>query len=140
MPDDVILNKAELIERNMKRARETYAQYPSASIPDEIIQDAIVFSLERACQAAIGLGMRWVRLETLGVPKESKDAFTLLADAGRISRELASSLGMMVDFRNKAIFKPELDFASMKAVIERDFPEFRELIALALREARDRRS
>lgn len=134
MPDDVILNKAEIIERCIRRVKETYAGDPEAFMAEYLKQDAIVLNLERACQAAIDLGMRWVRLETLGIPKDSRDAFSLLLERGCIGPELAESLKKMVGFRNIAVHDyREIDFRIVKAIIERDFPDFRELIRMALR-------
>jgi uncharacterized protein YutE (UPF0331/DUF86 family) len=134
MPDDVILNKAEIIERCIARVKETYDRDPGALRTDYSCQDVIVLNLERACQAAIDLGMRWVRIEGLGVPKDSRDAFTLLAAAGRVPEELSESLKKMVGFRNIAVHDyREIDFAIVKAIIERNFPDFRELIRLGLR-------
>jgi uncharacterized protein YutE (UPF0331/DUF86 family) len=133
MPDDVILNKAEIIERCVNRVKETYARASSFLESDFSIQDVIILNLERACQAAIDLGMRWVRLEVLGIPKDSREAFAMLAEAGRISFELSVSLKKMVGFRNIAVHDyRQLDFAIVRAIIERDFPDFRELIRLSL--------
>jgi len=134
MPDDVILNKAEIIERCIKRVKETYALDHSALEVDFFCQDVVILNLERACQAAIDLGMRWVRIEALGIPKDSRDAFSLLAAAREIPVELADSLKKMVGFRNIAVHDyREIDFAIEKAIIERDFPDFGELIRLGLR-------
>ena len=133
MPDDVILNKAEIIERCIVRVKETYGRDPAALDSDYGIQDVIILNLERACQAAIDLGMRWIRIEALGVPKDSRDAFSLLAAAGMLSGDLSDSLKKMVGFRNIAVHDyREIDFAIVKAIIERDFPDFRELIRLGL--------
>jgi len=133
MPDDVILNKAEIIERSIARVKETYERNPQALATDYICQDVIVLNLERACQAAIALGMRWVRIGALGVPKDSRDAFGLLASAGRLPLDPADSLKKMVGFRNIAVHDyREIDFAIVKAIIERDFPDFRDLIRLGL--------
>jgi len=135
MPDDVILNKAEIIERCIVRVKETYGRDPSALDSDYGIQDVITLNLERACQAAIDLGMRWIRIEALGVPKDSRDAFSLLAAAGMLSGDLSDSLKKMVGFRNIAVHDyREIDFAIVKAIIERDFPDFRELIRLGLQQ------
>ena len=135
MPDDVILNKAEIIERCIGRVKETYGRDPSALDSDFGIQDVIILNLERACQAAIDLGMRWIRIEALGVPKDSRDAFSLLAAAGMLSGDLSDSLKKMVGFRNIAVHDyREIDFAIVKAIIERDFPDFRELIRLGLQQ------
>jgi uncharacterized protein YutE (UPF0331/DUF86 family) len=134
MPDDVILNKAEIIERCIGRVKKTYARDSTAIFADFSIQDVIVLNLERACQAAIDMGMRWVRIESLGVPKDSRDAFTLLAIAGRLPLVLADSLKKTVGFRNIVVHDyREIDFGIVKAIIERDFPDFRELIRLGLR-------
>jgi uncharacterized protein YutE (UPF0331/DUF86 family) len=134
MPDDVILNKAEILERCVARIKETYTRDPEALMSDYSIQDVIVLNLERACQAAIDLGMRWVRLDSLGIPKDSRNAFSLLAEAKRIPQDLADSLMKMVGFRNIAVHDYRvIDFAIVRAIIERDFPDFRELIRLGLR-------
>ena len=137
MPDDVILNKAEIIERCIERIRETYEKAPGALATDYSCQDVIVLNIERACQAAIDIGMRWIRLESLGVPKDSRDAFALLAAARRLPPDLADSLKKMVGFRNIAVHDyREIDFAIVKAIIERGFPDFRDLIRLGLRVGR----
>lgn len=134
MPDDVVLNKAEIIERCIARVRETYYKDVSALKTDYSCQDVVIINIERACQAAIDLAMRWVRLEALGVPKDSRDAFSLLASAGRLPPELADSLKRMVGFRNIAVHDyREIDFEIVKAIIDRDFPDFRELIRLSLK-------
>ena len=133
MPDDVLLNKAEIIERCIKRMEEILDGTFERFRKDFLYQDAVLLNLERACQAAIDLGMRWVRLEGLGVPKESKDAFELLYAEGKISKELADSLKKMVGFRNVAVHDYRaLDFAIVEAIVGRDFPDFRELIRIAL--------
>jgi uncharacterized protein YutE (UPF0331/DUF86 family) len=133
-PDDVLLNKAEIIERCLKRVAETFAG-DSVRLRDNFLyQDAILMNLERACQAAIDLGMRWVRLEGLGVPKESKDAFALLVEARKIPAELGEALKKMVGFRNIAVHDYRtLDLDIVEALARSDFPEFRELIRRALK-------
>lgn len=76
------------------------------------------------------------RLEALGVPKESRDAFTLLAEKERIPRELAESLKKMVGVRNIAIHDYRaIDFDIVEGIIERNSPDFRQLIRLALEKA-----
>jgi uncharacterized protein YutE (UPF0331/DUF86 family) len=134
MPDDVILGKSEIIERSLARVRETYARDPAALEKDYGCQDIVILNIERSCQAAIDLAMRWTRIEALGLPKDSRDAFAILAAAGHISADLAESLKRMVGFRNIAVHDyREIDFAIVKALIDRDFPDFRELIRLGLK-------
>jgi uncharacterized protein YutE (UPF0331/DUF86 family) len=54
--DDVLLNKAAIMERCLRRVAEEYAGTPSRLL-DPTHQDAIVLNLERACQAAIDAAM-----------------------------------------------------------------------------------
>jgi uncharacterized protein YutE (UPF0331/DUF86 family) len=54
--DDVVLNKAAIIERCWRRVRQEYRDDPSR-LSDQTRQDAIVLNLERACQAAIDLAI-----------------------------------------------------------------------------------
>jgi uncharacterized protein YutE (UPF0331/DUF86 family) len=134
MPDDVILGKSEIMERCLARVRETYARDPAALEKDYGCQDVVILNIERSCQAAIDLAMRWTRIEALGLPKDSREAFAILAAAGRIPADLAESLKRMVGFRSIAVHDyREIDFAIVKALIERGFPDFRELISLGLR-------
>lgn len=57
MADDVLLNKAAIIERCLQRIHEEYSGHESALETDYTRQDAIVLNLQRACEAAIDLAM-----------------------------------------------------------------------------------
>ena len=86
--DDVILNKAAIIERCVQRVRHVYADDPSNLTTDLTRQDSIVLNLQRACEAAIDLAMHLVRRYQLGIPQESRDAFDLLVTSGRLDADL----------------------------------------------------
>ena len=59
-----------------------YHRVPAWKIPAPSRQDSILLNLQRCCEAAIDLAMHWVRVRRLGLPQESREAFTLLHDAG----------------------------------------------------------
>ncbi len=80
MADDVILNKATSIERCLQRILEEYAGDDKNLFTNQTKQDAIVLNLQRACETAIDLAMYVVNHRRLGVPQESRDAFTLSAN------------------------------------------------------------
>jgi hypothetical protein len=82
MPDDVILAKSEIIERCLRRIDEVYAGDPSNLHEDFTKQDSILLNIERACQAAIDMALRVVRLKHLGLPKESREAFLRPVESG----------------------------------------------------------
>ena len=101
-PDEVMLNKAGIIERCLRRVAEEYANDPTR-LQDFTRQDAIILNLERACQAAIDLAMRVVARDHLGIPQSSAHAFDLLYRSGRVTPDLAQTMHAMVGFRNVAV-------------------------------------
>jgi len=135
MADDVILAKAEIIERCLKRVRAEYAGCPANLREDFTRQDSILLNLERACQAAIDLALHVVRTRRLGLPKESREAFALLEQAGLLHRELAAKLKAMVGFRNVAVHQYQnLDLDIVQSVVEREMSILEDFSRLALQE------
>lgn len=103
MADDVLINKAAIIERCVARAREEYAHDPVNFDSDFTRQDAAILNIQRACEAALDMGQHLIRREKLGVPQSARDVFSLLAQGGWIDAALADSLKRMVGFRNIAV-------------------------------------
>jgi len=125
MVDDVLLNKAGVVERCLQRIEEEYEDDP-ANLHDNITrQDAIILNLQRACQAAIDLAMHLVREHKLGVPQESREAFALLDEAGHLDSELSGRLQRMVGFRNVAVHDyQDLNLDIVQAIVERHLSDF----------------
>ena len=133
MADDVILNKADTIEKCILRIEEIYSGDPRNLRSDQNKQDAILLNLERACQAGIDMAMRTVRLKRLGLPKESRDAFDLLQNAGIIDDLLRDKMHGLVGFRNTAIHNyKKLDLNIVEAIITQRLSDFRELSKLLI--------
>ncbi|MGB9429995.1 MAG: DUF86 domain-containing protein [Gammaproteobacteria bacterium] len=128
MADDVLLNKAAIIERCLKRVREDYIGHETELDTNHTRQDAIVLNLQRACEAAIDLAMHMVRIRRLGLPQESREAFTLLEQARLLAPELAGRMRAMVGFRNIAVHQyQQLSLSILRAILEKrlhDFDEF----------------
>lgn len=103
MPDDVLLNKAAVIQRCLARIQEEYRDHEAELESNFSRQDAIVLNLLRACEAAIDMAMHVVRLRHLGLPQDSRDAFAMLGQAGIVSAELVKAMQAMVGFRNVAV-------------------------------------
>ena len=103
MTDDVLINKAAIIERCVERAREEYLKDVASFEADLSRQDAAILNILRAYAAAQDMGQHLIRREKLGVPQSARDVFTLLATAKLIDAELATSLQKMVGFRNIAV-------------------------------------
>ena len=126
MADDVVLNKATSIERCLQRILEEYAGDKQNLVANQTKQDAIVLNLQRACEASIDLAMYVISQRRLGVPQDSRDAFTLLQIAGILSADLATRMQRMVGFRNVAVHEyTRLNFDVVHAIITKQLDDFR---------------
>lgn len=121
---DVALNKAATIERCVRRAREVYGGVDTNLTDDLTRQDSIILNIQRAREAAVDLAMHLVRVQRLGIPQESRDAFELLVGAGTLDRQLADGLKRMVGFRNVAVHDYQrLNLDIVRAILQRDLDD-----------------
>ena len=118
--NDIVLNKKDSIERCIKQIRAYYAMKSEIAFEkDHMKQDAIAANLQRACEQAIDLANHTIKVRKLGLPKESKESFRLLAQNGIIPDELADKLEKMIGFRNTLVHEyRKLDINMMIDVIE----------------------
>lgn len=134
MVDPVILRKVESIERCLKRVRDDYVGFEERFLNEQMRQDAVLLNLQRACGLSIDLANHFIKIRSLGVPDSSRASFTLLAEAGVISRELGEALKKMVSFRNIAVHQyQDFDLAMVQSIIEKDLDVFRNFCQLALK-------
>lgn len=134
--DDIVLNKKESIERCVRQIRAYYALPRQLSFDkDYLVQDAIAANLQRACDLCIDLANHTIRVRKLGLPRDSKESFTLLRKEGIIPTELAGGLENMVGFRNILVHQyRDIDLDLMVNVIEEhltDLIRFTDLILAA---------
>jgi uncharacterized protein YutE (UPF0331/DUF86 family) len=117
---DVVLNKKESIERCIRQVRTYYTMPGDTPFTEDYLkQDAIAINLQRACEQCIDLANHTIRARKLGLPKESRESFQLLALGGIIPEDLAGKLQKMVGFRNTLVHQyQQLDIELMVEVIE----------------------
>lgn len=118
--NDIVLNKKESIERCIKQIRIYYGLPSDKPFAEDYLkQDAIALNLQRACEQCIDLANHTIKVRKLGLPKESKESFRLLAANHIIPQDLAGRLEGMVGFRNVLVHEYEqLDISLMIDVIE----------------------
>jgi len=125
MADDVILNKAGVIERCIARVREEHGGDDENLMNNFTRQDSIILNLQRACEATIDLAMHIVKVQNLGIPQESRDAFSLLSDSGLIEKDTAEHLMKMVGFRNIAVHDyKKMNLEIVKSIIHSELHVF----------------
>jgi len=132
MSDDIIINKCEVIENCLKRIQEEYKGFEGQLAINYTKQDSIILNLQRASEATIDLGMRWVRIKKLGTPQTSRDVFEFLSKNDFISQTLAHDLQAMVGFRNIAIHDyQKINLEIVKSILTTKLKNFEEFIHLA---------
>ena len=100
-PDNVLVNKAGIIERALRRMKEEFDADPRLENFTHL--DAMILNIERACQSAIDMALHVTAQGHLGIPQNSADAFLLLEKSGHISPTTARAMVGMTGFRNIAI-------------------------------------
>ena len=120
MTPDVALNKKESIERCIRQIRIYYAIPSDEPFESDFLkQDAIAANLQRAAEQTIDLANHAIRKGKLGLPKDSRDSFDILATAKVIPADLAKKMKGMVGFRNVLVLDyRELDLNILKDVID----------------------
>jgi len=132
MITDVAYNKAQIIERCLQRIAEEYADNPE-NLKNFTKQDSIILNIQRACEAAIDLAMHLVAEKKLGLPQNSRDAFTLLSANALLDPTLALNLQAMVGFRNIAVHDYQtVNLAIVQAVIEKHLSDLQKFAAVVL--------
>ena len=101
--DEVLLGKAEIIERCLQRIETEYRGSEGELETNFTKQDSILLNIQRMCEASIDAAMHMVRLHALGIPKDSRQAFTMLVKANLLDPKLGKHLEAMVGFRNIAV-------------------------------------
>lgn len=131
MIDDIVLNKTEIIRKCIQRIDEEY-EGRRANLKNYTKQDSIILNIQRACEAAIDLGMHVIAEKSLGIPQASRDAFDILEKNGLISKDIAERLKAMIGFRNIAIHNyQKLNIKIVQAIIEKhlkDLIDFTEIV------------
>ena len=126
MADDVIVNKAASIERCLQRIQAEYAGDIQNLVANQTKQDAIILNLQRICETAIDLAMYVVSQRKLGVPQDSRDAFSLLQTGGILPADLAQRMQRMVGFRNVAVYEyARLNLDVVRTIITKQSDDFR---------------
>lgn len=134
--DEVLLGKAAIIERCLKRIDEEYVGHEADLAGNFTRQDAIVLNLQRSCEASIDAAMHLVRIHKLGIPTESRQAFEFLVKSGRLDAELGRKLIGMVGFRNVAVRNyQELDLDILRGILAERLDDLRSFAALLLKDA-----
>ena len=133
MQSDVIINKAAIIERCLKRINEEYEGNPE-NLNNFTKQDSIILNIQRVAEACIDMAMHIVAEKAYGIPQNSRDAFDLLQANELITMELCDKLKAMVGFRNIVVHDYQnINIHIVQKIIESNLDDVKEFIAYTLK-------
>ena len=98
--DEILINKKTSIDRCIKRINEDFQE---DFLTNYTKQDAVILNIERACQAAIDMGNRLLKINNLGLPQSNRDTFLKLEKNKIINIDLSRKMQAMTGFRNLAV-------------------------------------
>lgn len=125
MKDDIIINKIETIRRCLSRINEEYLTFENELENNYTKQDSIILNLERAAQASIDLSTHIIRVRRLGVPKTSRDVFSLLKESNIIRLITSEQMKKMVGFRNIAVHDYQnISFDIVRSILDNHLVDF----------------
>lgn len=131
--DDVLLNKAAIIEKCLARINEEYVGFEIEFLENFTKQDSVILNIQRAIQAAVDMATHIVRVKKLGIPQNSAEVFSFLADNKLIDKELSLRLQKMIGFRNIAVHDyQKLDLDIVVAVIEKNLADLQSFKSIML--------
>jgi len=133
MADDILLNKIAIIERCLKRIGEDYRNDKEGIRKDFTRQDAIILNLQRACEAAIDAAMHLVRINKLGLPQQSREAFQLLEQSNILSEEHSKRMQAMVGFRNIVVHNyQKLSLEILESILDDRLGDFTDYVKVII--------
>jgi len=136
MDREVIEQKLESLRRCLRRI-ETKCPADAATLVDDIdLQDIVSLNLSRAVQISVDIGAHLIAGMEVPPPDTMEQTFDLLAQAGVLNNELASSLRKAVGFRNIAVHNYEsINWVIVHSIVKyhlADFSEFAKVVAVKL--------
>ncbi|MCI0414398.1 DUF86 domain-containing protein [bacterium] len=130
---DILLSKADAIQRALKRIKGVTGLDPNA-LDNQDKQDIFLLNLQRAIQSTIDLASHVVASENLGLPDTVKGYFVLLESAGILNKNLAERMRAMTGFRNIAINEYEaLNLQIVKSILVKHLSDLEEFYLTILK-------
>lgn len=134
--DEVLLGKADIIERCLQRIDSVYRGSESELETNFTKQDSILLNIQRMCEASIDAAMHMVRRHKLGIPRDSRQAFTMLVNANLLNQQLGKHLEAMVGFRNIAVHNyTEIDMSVVRNILNERLVDMKTFAQLLIKQS-----
>ena len=126
---DLILAKAGLIRRHLRRIKEKGGGDLEAFLSDLDRQEVISFNLHLAIENCTDLAAHIISEEGLGVPGSASEMFYLLEDNGYINTQLTEKMIKAVGLRNLIVHEyDKIDLTRLFEIVHKDTKDINDFI------------
>lgn len=126
---DLILAKAGLIRRHLRRIKEKGGGDLEAFLSDLDRQEVISFNLHLAIENCTDLAAHIISEEGLGVPGSASEMFYLLEDNGYINSQLTEKMIKAVGLRNLIVHEyDKIDLTRLYDIVLKDTKDVNDFI------------
>ena len=124
---DLILAKAGLIRRHLKRVSDKASVDLKKYLKDLDLQDLISFNLHLAIENCIDLAAHVISEEGLGVPGSASEMFYLLEENNYLSPELTEKMIKAVGLRNLIVHEyGKIELKRLFEIVHKDTQDLKE--------------
>ena len=126
---DLVLAKAGLIRRHLRRIKEKGGLDLEAFLSDLDRQEVISFNLHLAIENCTDLAAHIISEEGLGVPGSASEMFYLLEDSGYINSQLTEKMIKAVGLRNLIVHEyDKIDLTRLFEIVLKDTKDINDFI------------
>ena len=126
---DLVLAKAGLIRRHLRRIKEKGGLDLEAFLNDLDRQEVISFNLHLAIENCTDLAAHIISEEGLGVPGSASEMFYLLEDSGYINSQLTEKMIKAVGLRNLIVHEyDKIDLTRLYDIVLKDTKDVNDFI------------
>jgi uncharacterized protein YutE (UPF0331/DUF86 family) len=127
---DLIIAKAGLIRRNLKRISEKGGVDLEIFLGDIDRQEVVSFNLHLAIENCTDLAAHIISEEGLGVPGSASEMFYLLEENGYLSPQLTEKMIKAVGLRNFIVHEySKIDLKRLFEIVQKDIQDINDFIA-----------
>jgi uncharacterized protein YutE (UPF0331/DUF86 family) len=126
---DLILSKANSVEKHVKRALEKSDVDMKAFLNDSDRQDIVLFNLQMAVQNCIDIAAHIISDEGFGVPGSNNEMFYMLEENGYLEIQMVEKMVKAIGFRNLIVHEyGELDIEKVYEISRNDIKDLLEYL------------
>ena len=133
---DLIISKANLVTKHVKRTLEKSSVDIQTFMNDSDRQDIVLFNVQMAVQSCINIAAHIISDEGFGVPGSNNEMFYMLEENSYLDTQLVEKMVKAVGFRNLIVHEyGKLDMQEVYVISKRDIKDLLDYLKAVFKKA-----